>query len=96
MRTTCFRRASKTERNRAKKGFVLYCTHQCPFNAKYVPVAEETAKAHGVPFRAILLGSREEAQNAPTPVATCALFRAGEYLANEQMNDQRFLRLIGE
>ncbi len=75
-------------------GYVLYYTHQCPFNAKYVPIVEETAKANGVPFRAIRLQSREEAQNAPTPVTTYALFFNGEYLTNEQMNDKRFLKLI--
>ncbi len=77
-------------------GFVLYYTHQCPFNAKYVPVVEATAKEQGVPFRAVLLDSRAAAQNAPTPVTTYALFRDGAYLTNEQMNDKRFLKLLGE
>lgn len=75
-------------------GYVLYYTHQCPFNAKYVPIVETTAKEHGVKFRAILLNSKEEAQNAPTPVTNYALFYNGEYLTNEQMNDMRFLKLI--
>lgn len=77
-------------------GFVLYYTHQCPFNAKYVPVVEATAKEQGVPFRAIRLDSKEAAQNAPTPITTYALFRDGEYLTNEQMNDKRFLKLLGK
>ena len=77
-------------------GFVLYYTHQCPFNAKYVPIVEATAKEHGVPFRAVRLDSREAARNAPTPVTTYALFRDGEYLTNEQMNDKRFLKLLGK
>ena len=79
-----------------EKGFVLYYTHQCPFNAKYVPIVEETARANGVPFKAIRLETREEAQNAPTPITTYALFREGEYLTNEQMNDTRFLKLLGK
>ena len=79
-----------------KPGFVLYYTHQCPFNAKYVPVVEATAKAQGVPFKAVLLDSREAARNAPTPVTTYALFRDGQYLTNEQMNDKRFLKLLAE
>ncbi|MBR0538572.1 MAG: YoaP domain-containing protein [Clostridia bacterium] len=76
-------------------GYVLYYTNQCPFNAKYVPIVEATAKAHGVPFKAIRLETKEAAQNAPTPVTTYALFKDGEYLTNEQMNDKRFLKLIG-
>lgn len=79
-----------------EQGFVLYYTSQCPFNAKYVPVVEQTAKEQGVPFRAIHLQSREEAQNAPTPVTTYALFYQGEYLTNEQMNDKRFLKLLSK
>lgn len=75
-------------------GYVLYYTSQCPFNAKYVPIVEETAKAHGIPFRTIHLESREAAQSAPTPVTTYALFRDGAYVTNEQMNDTRFLKLI--
>ena len=75
---------------------MLCYTHQCPFNAKYVPVVEATAKEQGVPFRAIRLDSKEAAQNAPTPVTTYALFRDGAYLTNEQMNDKRFLKLLGK
>ena len=77
-------------------GFVLYYTSQCPFNARYVPVVEATAEAQGVPFQAIHLQSKAAAQNAPTPVTTYALFRDGAYLTNEQMNDKRFLKLLGK
>jgi len=77
------------------RGYVLYYTHQCPFNAKYVPVLEETAAKLGVPFKAIRIDSREAAQNAPSPVTNYALFHDGEYITNEQMNDKRFLKLLG-
>ena len=79
-----------------KKGYVLYYTSQCPFNAKYVPVLEEVAKEKGVPFTAIHIKTKEEAQNAPTPITTYAVFKDGEYITNEQMNDKRFLKLIVE
>ena len=77
-------------------GYVLYYTSQCPFNAKYVPIVEQTAKERGIPFRAIHLQSREEAQSAPTPVTTYALFHDGVYLTNEQMNDTKFLKLAAK
>ena len=77
-------------------GYVLYYTSQCPFNAKYVPIVEQTAKEHGIPFRAIHLESREAAQNAPTPITTYALFYNGEYVTNEQMNDSKFLKLAAK
>lgn len=79
-----------------EKGYVLYYTNQCPFNGKYVPIVEQTAKEHGIPFKAIKLGTREAARSAPTPVTTYALFYDGEYLTNEQMNDTKFLKLAGK
>ena len=78
-----------------EKGYVLYYTSQCPFNAKYVPVLEQTAKENDIPFHAIHIENREDAQNAPTPVTSYALFHDGEYVTNEQMNEKRFLKLIG-
>ena len=74
-------------------GYVLYYTNQCPFNGKYVPFVEQAAKAHDIPFRAFRLTSRNEAQSAPTPVTTYALFCDGNYVTNEQMNDAKFLKL---
>ena len=78
----------------AEDGYVLYYTDQCPFNAKYVPIVEKTAEELGVPFRAVHIKSREEAQNAPSPVTNYALFYNGEYLTNEQMNDRKFIKLV--
>ena len=77
-----------------ENGYVLYYTSQCPFNAKYVPIVEQTAKEHNIRFKAIHLESREAAQNAPTPITTYALFCDGEYLTNEQMNDTKFIKLL--
>ncbi len=75
-------------------GYVLYYTNQCPFNGKYVPILEQTAKEHGIPFRAVKLESKAAAQNAPTPITTYALFYNGAYITNEQMNDTKFMKLV--
>ncbi len=75
-------------------GYVLYYTNQCPFNGKYVPVVEACAKEHSIPFKSIHIQSRKDAQNAPTPITTYALFKDGKYLTNEQMNDTKFLKLV--
>lgn len=77
-----------------ENGYVLYYTNQCPFNAKYVPIVEKTAKEQGVSFKAIHIMNKAEAQNAPTPITNYALFFDGKYLTNEQMNDKRFLKLL--
>ena len=79
-----------------EKGYVLYYTNQCPFNAKYVPIVEKTAKEHSIDFKAIRLQSKSEAQIAPTPITTYALFFNGKYISNEQMNDKKFLKLASE
>jgi len=76
------------------KGYVLYYTSQCPFNAKYVPVLEQTAEENNILFHAIHIESRKEAQNAPTPITNYALFHDGEYVTNEQMNEKKFLKLM--
>lgn len=77
-----------------EKGYVLYYTSQCPFNAKYVPMLEDIAKEHNVPFKTIHITTKKQAQSVPTPVTTYALFHDGEYLTNEQMNVNKFLRLV--
>ena len=77
-----------------ENGYVLFYTNQCPFNAKYVPILEKTAGENGIPLKTVKLGSREAAQNAPTPITTYALFHNGEYITNEQMNETRFLKLV--
>ena len=76
-----------------EEGFVIYYTYQCPFNAKYVPIVEQTAKDNGIKLKTVHIKSREEAQNAPTPVTTYAVFYNGEYITNEQNNDAKFLKL---
>jgi hypothetical protein len=59
--------------------------------------ARRLCEALGCGANAILKGLRqEEAQNAPTPITTYAFFRDGEYVTNEQMNDKRFLKVIGK
>ena len=77
-----------------EKGYVLYYTSQCPFNAKYVPMLEDIAKEHNVPFKAIHITTKKQAQSVPTPITTYALFYDGEYLTNEQMNVNKFLMLV--
>ena len=77
-----------------ENGYVLYYTSQCPFNAKYIPVLEKTAEENNVPFKAIHITTKEQAQNAPTPCTSYALFHNGEWITNEQLNDKRFIKLI--
>ena len=77
-----------------EKGYVLFYTNQCPFNAKYVPLIQQLAIEKGILFKAVKLETMQDAQNAPTPITTYALFYDGNYVTNEQMNEKRFLKRI--
>ncbi len=46
-----------------------------------------TVYSYGIPFKAVKIESRKDAQNAPTPITTYALFSDGKYVTNEQMNE---------
>ena len=77
-----------------EKGYVLYYTSQCPFNGKYVPILEQTASENHIPFKAIHIETKEQAQALPSPCTTYAMFYNGEFLTNEQSNDKKFLKMI--
>lgn len=77
-----------------EKGYVLYYTNQCPFTAKYVPIVEKAAKESGFLFKTIHIENKNQAQNAPTPDTTYALFNNGEFVTNEVLNDKRFFKLV--
>lgn len=77
-----------------EKGFVLYYTSQCPFNAKYVPIIEEIAKKRKIRFKSIHIKSKDHAQTVPTPVTTYALFYDGNFITNEIMSDKIFIKLL--
>ncbi|MDD3333952.1 MAG: YoaP domain-containing protein [Eubacteriales bacterium] len=78
-----------------ENGYVLYYTSQCPFNAKYVPIIEALAKQNDVPFHAIHLSSKEQAQAVPSPCTSYALFLNRQFLTHEMLSDKKFLKMIG-
>lgn len=77
-----------------RQGVVLYYTHQCPFTAKYVPLAAETAQKLGLPFTCVLISSAEEAQNVPAPVTSYALFYNGRFITNEILSAAKLEHLV--
>ncbi|MDO5564352.1 MAG: YoaP domain-containing protein [Eubacteriales bacterium] len=75
-------------------GYVLYYTSQCPFNGKYVPILEKIAKENNIPFKAIHIETKKQAQLVPSPCTTYAMFYNGKFLTNEQFNDKKFLKMV--
>lgn len=78
-----------------EQGFVLYYTDQCPFTYYWVPKVQEAAKEHGVSFKTVHIESKEDAQNAPAPVTTYALFCDGKFVTHAIQSDKKFLALAG-
>lgn len=76
-----------------ESGFTLYYTHGCPFTAKYVPLIERVAVEHSIPFRSVLIDSRDMAQRAPAAWTNYALFYNGSYITNEVLSEKKFLTL---
>lgn len=79
----------------SEEGYVLYYTHQCPFTAKYVPLIEQSAKEHGIPFKSILIDNKEAARNMPVAATTYALFYDGKFVTNEILSEKKFLKMCG-
>ena len=75
-------------------GFILYYTSQCPFTAKYVPRLEEMAKNRHVEFQVIQINAKEQAQNAPVPFTTFALFYNGELVTHEILSEKKFEKIL--
>ncbi len=80
----------------AEQGFVLFYSQQCPYNAKYVPLIEELARAHGVPFISVRFETTKQAQNAPAPVTIYSLFYNGEFVTSEILSEAKFAKIIAE
>ena len=75
-------------------GFLLYYTNQCPFTAKYVPVIEKMAEERKVPFKAVHVSTREQAQKLPVPFTTYALYYNGEFVTHEILSDKKFQKIL--
>ncbi len=76
-------------------GFVIHYSDQCPYTYYWVPRLAEVAEEHGIPLQVIRIESREQAQNAPSPVTNFSLFRDGKFLSHEIQSEKKFLALAG-
>lgn len=88
-----FREAAKRQ-TIEEQGMVLYYTDQCPFTAKYVPLAVQMAAKYAVPLRLVHLSTAQKAQNAPTPFTTYTLFYKGNFVTYEILNEKKWEKLF--
>lgn len=89
----CFRESAKHPQV-TEPGYVLYYSHQCPYTAKYVPLAEAVATEKGVPFKSILIETAQQAQSAPAPFTSYSLFYNGVFVTNEILSPNKFAAMI--
>lgn len=75
-------------------GFTLFYTNQCPFPAKYAPLLEATARESGIPFHTVHITSTEQAQSAPCPFTTFALYDNGKFVTHEILSVSKFKKLL--
>ena len=76
------------------EGITLYYTCQCPFTARYLPVAQAAAERHGVPFRAVRLESGEQARRAPSPFTAYSLFWEGKFVTHGIMSEKKAEKIL--
>ena len=75
-------------------GFALYYTSQCPFTAKYVPLLANVAKEKNAALRTVHICTREQAQSAPSPFTTFALFYNGDFITHEIQSEKKFAAIL--
>lgn len=87
-------------------GWVLYYSNQCPFTAKYVPIAEAAAKDCGVDLTVLRLFVPRDKQGleevpgtirpkeCPSPFTTYALYHNGEFVTHEIQTDKKLKALF--
>lgn len=76
------------------KGFVLFYGQQCPFTAKYAPLAARIAGERHIPFRLVPLTTKDQAQAAPTPYTTYTLFYDGGFVTHEILSEKKLAKLF--
>ena len=79
-----------------KEGVAIYYSDHCPYTGKYVPLLEQVAAERGVPFQAVRFQRKEEAQQAPNPFTTYALFYDGRFVTNEIFSGKKFASFLDE
>lgn len=77
-------------------GLVLYYSHQCPFNIKYIKMLKEYLVKNKIKMHIVHLQNQEEALLAPTPLTTYSLFYNKKFITREVLTVKKFETLWRE
>ncbi len=75
-------------------GVSIYYSHHCPHTEQYSALLESCANEMGVPFTRICFTSSQQAQNAPNPFTTWAMFYKGTFITNEIFSEGKFKKFL--
>lgn len=75
-------------------GIVVYYSQHCPHTGKYLPLLQQVAQRHAVPFEGRLLQTAAQAQAAPCPFTTWAMYMGGSFLTNEIYSPAKLDKLL--
>lgn len=75
-------------------GVGIWYSDHCPHNSKYVPRLRAVCEEAGVPFHEHKLQSIEQAQAAPNPFTTYALYYNGKFVTNEIFSEGKMKKFL--
>lgn len=77
-----------------QKGVVIYYSHHCPHTEQYSALLEACASEANAPFSRICFKDKQQAQNAPNPFTTWAMFYNGTFITNEIFSEAKFIKFL--
>lgn len=79
-----------------RQGVTIYYTEHCPWTAKYIPLLKKIAEERNAPVCFFKIGSKEEAQCAPSPFTTFSVYYNGIFATNEMFSSKKFIGFLEE
>lgn len=90
-----FRTGFDRKTARYGRGLTIIRSSQCPYILKFTSEIMQTAEAdYGLTAKVVNLESWQDAQNAPTPYGTFAVFYDGRLIADHQISRTRFRNIM--
>jgi len=72
----------------------IYYSNGCPHTDKYVPIAEQVFKTHGMDYNIVKLETLEDARSAPTPCTIYTLYLNGRFITNEVLTEKKLNKYL--
>ena len=91
-----FKDCAKEAKLENKKGVTLFYSHQCPFTEKYTHLLEAAAREKGIKFTLKRYTEAKEAQNAPVASTNYSIFINSEFITNEILTEEKFVKVLEE